>query len=155
MKLCRNLPASAALVALACTHIVNVPTECGPGPQPMGHSAIGWERIKGPSRVTGRVATPSLLPIEAATIGLAPLSDLPLRDRLTTSNVRGEFSFDSTAPGRYLLRIRRLGYTLVGDTVQQTADSGVVVTALLAQHKMILDYCGLTYTEKRVPWWKR
>ena len=155
MKLCRNLPASAALVALACTHIVNVPTECGPGPQPMGHSAIGWERIKGPSRVSGRVSSPSLAPIEAATIGLTRLSVLPLQERVTTSNARGEFSFDSTDGDRYLLRVRRLGYARVADTLQLSADSGIVVTALLAQHKLILDDCGLTYTEKRVPWWKR
>src|SRR5215212_10284471 len=85
----------AALLALGCTHVVKVPTDCGPGPQPVGRSAIGWERIAGASRVSGRVASPSLSPLEAATVGLARLSVSPSRERLTTSNRLGEFSFDS------------------------------------------------------------
>jgi hypothetical protein len=145
----------AAFLALGCTHVIRVPSECGPSPQPTGRSAIGWERIAGPSRVSGSVASPSLSPLEAATIGLARLSVSPLREWLTTSNALGQFSFDSIPPDRYLLRVRRLGYALAADTLKLTADSGIVATVLLVQHKVIFDECGLTYTERRVPWWQR
>jgi carboxypeptidase family protein len=144
---------SATFFAVGCTHIVKVPSECAPSPQPTGRSAIGWERIAGASRVYGRVASPSLSPLHGATIGLARLSVSPLRERVTTSNGFGEFSFDSLPPDLYLLRVRSLGYALVSDTLKLTADSGIVATVLLVQHNLIFDECSLTYTERRVPWW--
>jgi hypothetical protein len=155
MKQCLTWRAGVAFLALGCTHVIRVPSECGPGPQPIGRSAIGWERIAGASRVSGRVASPSLSPLHGATIGLARLSVSPLRERVTTSNALGEFYFDSLPSDLYLLRVRRLGYALAADTLRLTTDSGIVATVLLVQHKMIFDECGLTYTERRVPWWKR
>jgi hypothetical protein len=146
---------STTCLTLACTHVIKVPLECGPGPQPIGRSAIGWERIPGKGHLSGRVASPSLSPIEGARIDLSGLSLPPPRERITSSNAVGEFSFDSTQPDRYLLRVRRLGYSGVADTLRLTPDSGVVATVLLVQHKLILDDCDLAYTEKRVPWWRR
>ena len=154
MKQCLTWRVGAAFLALGCRHVIRIPSECGPGPQPIGRSAIGWERRAGASRVSGRVASPSLSPLEAATIGLARLSVSPSRERLTTSNGLGEFSFDSIPPDRYLLRVRRIGYALAVDTLKLTTDSGIVATVLLVQHKMIFDECGMTYTERRVPWWQ-
>jgi hypothetical protein len=148
------LPLGATIVLLGCTHVIRVPTECGPPAEPTGRSAIGWERIPGAARVTGRVVSPSLSPIESATIGLVRLSVPPAREAQAYSNAAGNFSFESTHRDRYLMRVRRLGYALTSDTIELTADSGVVATVVLAQHRLTLDECSLTYTEKRVPWWK-
>jgi hypothetical protein len=147
-------PLAAATLALACTHVIRVPTECGPGPEPIGRSAIGWERFQGASRVSGRVVSPSLSPIAGATVDLTSLAS-PSRIAQAASNTQGEFAFESTPTGRYVLRARRLGYAQVRDTIQLRADSGAVATVVLVQHKLILDECGLTYTEKRVPWWQQ
>lgn len=141
-------------LALGCTHVIRVPTECGPGPEPIGRSAIGWERVPGASRISGKVVSPSLSPIAGATVDLTSLGS-PSRIAHTPSNMHGEFAFESTLTGRYVLRARRLGYAQVRDTIQLRADSGAVATVILVQHKMVLDECGLTYTEKRVPWWQR
>jgi len=140
--------------AIACTHVIRVPTDCGPGPEPMGQSAIGWERVQGASRVSGRVVSPSLSPITGTTVNLISLAS-PSRVAEAVSNTQGEFAFGSTPTGRYVLSARRLGYAQVRDTIQLRADSGAVATVVLVQHKMILDDCSLTYTEKRVPWWQR
>ena len=145
----------AALLLLGCTHVIRVPTECGPGPQPIGRSAIGWERVQGASRVSGKVVSPSLSPIAGTTVDLMPDSSSSSRTGQAVSNAQGEFAFESTRSGRYVLRARRLGYSQVRDSIELRADSGVVATIILVQHRMILDECGLTYTEKRVPWWIR
>jgi hypothetical protein len=145
----------AAPLGLGCTHVIRVPTECGPGPEPIGRSAIGWERVPGASTVSGKVVSPSLSPIAGATVDLTPLSTASSRSAQAASNAQGEFAFESTPTGRYVLRARRLGYSQVRDTVQLRADSGAVATVILVQHNMILDECGLTYIEKRVPWWQR
>ena len=144
----------AAPLAFGCTHVIRVPTECGPGPEPIGRSAIGWERVQGASRVSGKVVSASLSPIAGATIDLTPLSIASSRSAQAASNGQGEFAFESTPTGHYVLRARRLGYSQVRDTIQLRADSGAVATIILVQHKMILDECSLTYTEKRVPWWQ-
>jgi hypothetical protein len=143
-----------AFLAYGCTHVIHVPTECGPPEEPIGHSAIGWERAIGPARITGRVVSPTSSAIQGATIGLTRLGVSPSRDIQAFSGQLGEFSFDSTPPSRYLMLVRRLGYGPARDTIEVRSDSSVVVVALLAQHRMILDECTLTYTEKRVPWWK-
>ena len=139
---------------VACTHVIRVPTECGPGPQPIGRSAIGWERVKGTARVSGKVVSPSLSPIAGATIDLASLLDSSSRFP-QASSAQGDFAFESTPSGLYVLRARRLGYSQVRDTIQLRADSGVVATVILAQHKITFDECSLTTTEKRVPRWRR
>ena len=156
MALTRTLSlAVATLFALGCTHVIRVPTKCGPGPQPIGRSAIGWERVQGASRVSGKVVSASLSPIAGATVDLTSLSTVSPRSAHAASNIQGEFAFESTPTGRYVLRARRLGYSQVRDTIQLRADSGAVATVILVQHRMILDDCDLTYTEKRVPWWQR
>ena len=144
----------AVSLALACTHVIRVPTECGPGPEPIGRSAIGWERVQGASRISGKVVSPSLSPIAGTTVNLTSLAS-PSRVAHAASNTQGEFAFESTPTGRYVLQARRLGYARVQDTIQLRADSGAVATVVLVQYKLILDECGLTYTEKRVPWWQR
>jgi hypothetical protein len=105
--------------------------------------------------VTGKIVSPSLQPVQGAIIGLTPLSVLPRREFSAYSNDLGEFVFDSTPPNRYLLRVRRIGYLQVSDTIQLKSDSGIVASALLIRDPLVLDDCGLTYYEKRVPWWKK
>jgi hypothetical protein len=55
---------------------------------------------------------------------------------------------------RYLMRVRRVGYLSASDTLELRPDSGIVATVVLAEHHLTLDECSLTYTERRVPWWK-
>jgi len=146
---------AAALFALGCTHVIRVPTQCAPPEQPIGHSAIGWERVRGPARVTGKVLSPSLEPIAGATVGLTRLSMTPSPTMQAVTNALGEFSFEPTPPSRYFLVARRLSYLAARDTIQLAADSGAVVAVTLAKHPMTLDDCSLTYTTKRVPWWQQ
>jgi hypothetical protein len=152
-----RVPSLIAAISLtsACTHVVRVPIDCGPAPEPIGRSAIGWERVAGASRVSGKVLSPSLAPLAGTTVDLVSLPPSPSRSSQSATNTQGEFAFESTLAGRYVLRARRLGYSQVRDTIQLRPDSGAVATILLVQDKISLDDCGLTYTEKRVPWWHR
>jgi hypothetical protein len=144
---------------VACTHIVKRPSQCASPPEPPGHSAVGWQRVAGIARVSGKVLAPgSFVPIHAATVNLTLLqitAQGASRSLQAVTDVAGEFQIDSTPPGHYLMRIRRLGYQPAHDTIRVTLDSAVVVTGLLVPDNMILDDCSLTYQEVRVPWWKR
>jgi len=124
----------------------------------MGQSALGWERdrING---VSGKVVAPgTLAPIHGATVTLTVLTNPPdSRERTyrAITDDTGEFRIDSAPPGRYLMRVRRLGYRQAHDTIQTMPDSGVKATGLLARDIVRFDECGIMYQEVRVPWWKR
>jgi hypothetical protein len=137
-----------------CTHLVQRPLNCAPDPPPIGRSAIAWQRIGGTRSVSGKVLIPgSLEAIPGATITLAPL---PTGQALQQySDASGSFRIDSVRPSRYLMSVRRIGLMAARDTVLVVQDSGLVATASLAVHKMVLDECGLMYQEVRVPWWIR
>jgi hypothetical protein len=105
--------------------------------------------------VTGRVLSPgTLVPLEGAAVTLVPLADTAKQLHAYT-NATGDFRIDSAPPARYLMRVRRLGFRAVRDTIEITPDSGIVATGLLALDNIVLDECSLTYQEVRVPWWKR
>ena len=150
--------ALGALVAEACTHVVQRPTKCGPPPPALGHSALGWQRVAA-GGIDGSVVTPGgLTPLATAIIHLtrvAASTSEPAASLQANSDGEGRFRFDSVASGRYVLQVRRIGYQPVRDTIELHGDSGVVATAVLAMQIIRFDECGLTYEEVRVPWWKR
>jgi hypothetical protein len=150
----RSFRAAAALFALGCTHVIHEPANCAPASAPGARSVIGWQRIPGPSSITGHVSSPAFQPIGGALVGLVRLSDPPSRETTAPSSDRGDFSFDSMRHDRYLMRVRRVGYLSASDTLELRPDSGIVATVVLAEHHLTLDECSLTYTERRVPWWK-
>jgi hypothetical protein len=145
-------------LSYGCTHLVKRPSECAPPPKPIGQSALGWQRT-GARGVTGKVLAPgTLAPIQSATVTLSLVSTSPQgapKNFQGITDANGEFRIDSTPPARYLMRVRRLGYRQAHDTIETTADSGIVATGLLVQENIVLDECSLTYQEVRVPWWKR
>jgi hypothetical protein len=98
--------------------------------------------------------SPALLPIGAAVVALVPLSDPLSQEAKVISGERGDFSFDSMRRDKYLMRVRRIGYLSGSDTLEIRPDSGIIATVVLAENRMTLDECSLTYTERRVPWWK-
>jgi hypothetical protein len=153
----------AALLAAgslaACTHIVKRPSQCAPPLPPAGGSALGWERVVGPPTISGHVLAPgSLSPLEGALVSVTLLPINPQGSSKTLqqgTDKSGAFLIESISPARYLMRIRRLGYRQAHDTVEVKRDSAIVATALLVRDNITLDDCSLTYTEVRVPWWKR
>jgi hypothetical protein len=139
--------------------MVNRPIECAPAPAPVGQSVLGWERIPGAYRVTGKVTNPgSLTAIPGARVSLT-LLPIPGKGRPKTvqglADASGSFRIDSIAPARYLMVVREIGYRPAQDTVRVARDSGIVATGILVPDNMILDECGMMYQEVRVPWWKR
>ncbi len=124
----------------------------------MGQSAIGWERDQ-VNGVSGKVLAPgTLVPLQTATVTLTLLAnppESPERTYRAITDDAGQFRIDSAPPGRYLMRVRRLGYRQAHDTIQTMPDSGVKATGVLARDFVRLDECGLMYQEVRVPWWKR
>jgi hypothetical protein len=148
----------SAVLSVACTHLVKRPLDCAPPPLPRGQSGIGWERDR-VNGVSGKVVAPgSLVPPQTATVTFTVLANPPQSPERTyraNTDDTGQFRIDSIPPGRYLMRVRRLGYRSAHDTIQTMPDSGVVVTAVLARDFVRFDECGPNYQEVRVPWWKR
>jgi hypothetical protein len=147
----------ATCLSTACTHVVKRPFECAPLPTPAGSSALGWQRTAGTLGVSGKIVAPgSLVPIQGAGITLiAMLNQGRSETRQAYSDASGGFRIDSVLPARYLMAVRRLGYSPARDTVELKPDSGIVATAVLIPDNIVLDECSMTYYEVRVPWWKR
>ena len=109
--------------------------------------------------VSGKVVAPgTLAPIYAVAVTLFVLTDLHGnlgKSYQAYTDTTGHFRIDSLPPGRYLMRVKRIGYRPAQDTVQTVTDSGAVTTGVLATDNQILDECGLTFQTVRVPWWER
>jgi hypothetical protein len=151
------IPTCSLLVA--CTHVVKRPMECSPLLPPAGKPALGWERVAGLQKVSGRVVAPgTLLPLAGASVSL---TRLPISQQQNSARIErvtdnfGAFVVESISPASYFIQVRRLGYTQVRDTIEVKADSALAVIALLVRDNMTLDECSLTYQRVRVPWWKR
>jgi hypothetical protein len=159
MRLALATVTAACSLLAACTHFVNRPSDCAPTPPLAGKPAVGWERVAGLQRVSGRVVAPgSPLPLGGASVSLTrlPVSEQgnsAVIERVTDNS--GAFIIESISPASYLIRVRRLGYTQVRDTIEVKPDSALAVIALLVRNNLILDECSLTYQKVRVPWWKR
>jgi hypothetical protein len=147
----------ATCLSTACTHVVKRRFECAPLPTPAGRSVLGWQRTAGARGVSGKIVAPgSLVPIQGAGITLIAT---PTQGRSETlqaySDASGGFRIDSIVPARYLMAVRRIGYSPARDTVEVKPDSGIVATGVLIPDRIIFDECSMTYYEVRVPWWKR
>ena len=140
----------------ACTHVVRRRFDCY-DPAPIGKSAISWERGAG-SGISGRMLSPTgMRPLDAGEVTIARLgsdSTSAGTTRRTGTDSLGAFHFDSVLAGHYRVTARRIGYVAVRDSLVVARDSAVSVTALLVKQYLVLDECGLTYYEERVPWWK-
>ena len=75
-------------------------------------------------------------------------------DRVEMTDSLGRFRFADVAPGRYLLRIARIGFVPRGDSLTVGPDRGRAVVAVL--RVACNDCCGLSEGPVRVrkPWWK-
>jgi hypothetical protein len=89
-----------------------------------------------PGRVDGQVvlSDTAARPI-LASVTFSPASGPP---RVRATGLAGDFAFDSIAPGRYVLSVRRLGYRAWRDTVVVRPDSGVRIVAVLARDTVTL-----------------
>jgi hypothetical protein len=124
-----------------------------------GKPALGWQRVAGLQRVSGVVAEPgALFPLSGTSVSL---TRLPLPQQGNSTDIRrvtdnaGTFVVESISPASYLIRVRRIGYMQVQDTIEVKRDSSLAVIAVLVRDNMILDECSLTYQKVRVPWWMR
>jgi len=124
-----------------------------------GKPALGWQRAAGLQRVSGVVAEPgALFPLSGTSVSL---TRLPLPQQGNSTDIRrvtdnaGTFVVESISPASYLIRVRRIGYMQVQDTIEVKRDSSLSVIAVLVRDNMILDECSLTYQKVRVPWWMR
>lgn len=148
---------SANCLSTACTHVVKRRFECAPPSAPPGRSVLGWQRTASARGVSGKVVAPgSLVPISGAAITLTvtPAEGRP-EIRQAFSDAAGGFRIDSILPARYLMAVRRIGYSPARDTVEVKPDSGIVATGILIPDNIVFDECSMTYYEVRVPWWKR
>ncbi len=147
-------------LSTACTHVVMRPTSC---PEDVrnerGSSSLAWERGAGPVPVSGSVFR--VIPYEPLRAALVDLSSIgsdgvvgSRRLAMHTDSL-GQFAFDSVAEGRYLLRVRRIGFGPAADTIDVKAEAGIVGRAVLAMDVVMLDGCGYGMIETRVPWWVR
>jgi carboxypeptidase family protein len=159
MKMALATVTAACSLLPACTHFVNRPSDCAPTAPPAGKPAVGWERVAGLQRVSGRVVAPaSVLPLGGASVSL---TRLPVSESGNSTGIErvtdntGAFTIESISPAWYLIRVRRLGYTQVRDTIEVKPDSALAVIVLLVRDNLALDECTLTYQKVRVPWWKR
>jgi hypothetical protein len=144
---------------VACTHIVNRPSECAPALPFAGKPALGWERVAGVQKVSGIVVAPSaLVPLSGTFVSL---TRLPIPQQGNSRGIQkitdnsGGFVFEPISPASYLIRVRRLGYMPVQDTIEVKRDSTLAVIAVLVRQNMMLDECSLTYQKVRVPWWRQ
>jgi hypothetical protein len=125
-------------------HLIRQPDSCGEQLAPFGKSAIAWQRT--PLKdVTGTVTeTGNLGPIQSVMVTLELVSAAIGRPRLRydmSSDAGGRFQMDSVLPDLYLLRLRRIGYRDVTDTIHIVGDSGAVIRATMAPQNVIVD-CG-------------
>ena len=86
-------------------------------------------------------------PIRGAAVQLNPA-------RTVYTDSIGRFRFDSTAPGKYGLVIRAIGYVAARDTIEIAPVAGAEVLAALASNPVVLDACGYVEVRVRKPWWK-
>jgi hypothetical protein len=126
---------------------------------PAGKPALGWQRVAGLERVSGVVAAPgALFPLSGTSVSL---TRLPLPQQGNSTDIRrvtdnaGTFVVESISPASYLIRVRRIGYMQVQDTIEVKRDSSLAVIAVLVRDNMMFDECSLTYQKVRVPWWMR
>lgn len=99
-------------------------------------STLAWEYAPGAGGVRGRVlALGSLQPISGAMINVAPTGQ-----RLVTDSA-GRFRI-RLAEGRYVLRVRALGYVSVDDTISLPGLDGFEVLAVLARQDPDLVGCS-------------
>lgn len=146
---------AVSFTALSC-HTVLRPSTCPTNVESSGRSAIAWQHVGNDKGTTGTVLFVSTLdPITSAQVDLIPLSHSASNPAKRISNTHGEVSVDSLRPGKYVLRVRRIGFHPASDTVLTVADSGLVFRALMATDLMMLDGCGYGLMKHRVPWWVR
>jgi hypothetical protein len=147
------------ILLTGCMHTVLRPIKCPDEPRRRDErSAISWDQGRAANQISGSVLrVDPFEPLVAASVDLRLVESTgslkPIRTMPT--GPAGEFAFDSIPPGRYLLRVRRIGFAAAQDTIDITTTSRITVRAVLAVEKVMLDGCGIFYYEKRVPWWIR
>ena len=146
-------------LSTACTHVVARPMPCpDQSNHESGRSALAWERGSAVIPVSGSVSR--IAPFEPLISALVDLVRVESNGssrmrRVISTDSTGRFAFDSIAPGRYVLRIRRIGFGVVSDTIEVRQGGSVTARAVLAMDRVMLDHCGYVMTMKRVPWWIR
>ncbi len=154
-----RFPLVITAMTLACNRYEYQRMECGSTPP--SRSAIAWEGVPTRSLAGEGVPTKSLVgkvvslktgnPIRGAAVQLNPA-------RTVYSDSIGRFRFDSTAPERYGLVIRAIGYVAARDTIEIApvagAEAGAEVFAALASNPTVLSMCGHLKVRVRKPWWK-
>jgi len=122
-------PALLLLALAACFHYVEEgrparPEDCPPDP-PLRLGANGPTYVGSAGIVSGRVVDADAGQPLPATVHLVGRG----RGREAATDTAGTFRFDSMAPGRYVLRTRRVGYRQRQDTadVDPTAGRALVV----------------------------
>ena len=86
-----------------------------------------------PATLRGRVVTPANAPISGADIWIIS------SDTHATSDSVGAFLFTGLPPGKALVQVRRVGYTLERDTVQLSNEHENVRTYALITESAVLD----------------
>ena len=150
-----QLRLSAGLLVLlaGCGRTVLRPVPCVEPEPPLPRSGFGWQASSEPGVVRGWVRAVSDSDVSVVLVGLRPAGrDTVWREGPAAPT--GAFRFDSVAPGAYVVEVRRIGYRRVRDTVRVTADSGVLVAAVLSRDEAVLDGCGYANVETRLPWWR-
>ena len=148
--------ASFVLVALTCTRYewvpdYDTPACAGHSGQPRPHIFLSdTAALIEPSVVRGRVVVDdsSRKPMDHATVVIRGTS---MRGMETDST--GTFRFDTVAPGKYLMHVRRLAYVPTSDSILVPRGGRDVEVRLSAS--MLDGPCsGFASVRMRKPWWK-
>ena len=131
----------------ACARMVQVPIDCPPVPPlpPVPRVRLDGE----PGTLRGQLQRSS----DGTPVGMATVL-LEGTERRVGADSTGAFRFDTLAPGRYAVQIRRVGYDVRRvDSLEVDAGRGTAVIVPLRE--MPLDGCpGFMVAYERVPWWK-